>query len=80
MAKRDKEALAAWKIAAQLEPLNVDVHANTAALLYRAGEFQRFVRGLPARSPFGAGRSDNFGGAGRGLRAPTDVPASNCGA
>ena len=40
MAKRDKEALAAWKIAAQLEPHNVDVHANTAALLYRAGDFK----------------------------------------
>ena len=39
MAKRDKEALAAWKIAAQLEPHNVDVHANVGALLYRSGDF-----------------------------------------
>ncbi len=39
MAQRNKEALAAWKIAAQLEPHNVDVHANVGALLYRASDF-----------------------------------------
>lgn len=39
LAKRDKEALAAWKLAAQHEPLNVDVHANIGALYYRAGDF-----------------------------------------
>ncbi|BCM91112.1 beta-barrel assembly-enhancing protease [Abditibacteriota bacterium] len=39
MAGRNKEALAAWKIAAQLEPHNVDVHFNTGSLLYRAGDF-----------------------------------------
>ena len=39
LARRDKEAMAAWKIAAQLEPLNIDVHANVGALLYRAGDF-----------------------------------------
>ncbi len=37
--RRDKEALAAWKLAAKYEPLNVDVHANTGALLYRMGDF-----------------------------------------
>ncbi len=40
VAKRDKEALAAWSIAAQLEPLNADVHINTGALLYRMGDFK----------------------------------------
>ncbi|RYX83197.1 tetratricopeptide repeat protein [bacterium] len=39
MALRHKEALAAWKIAAQLEPQNIDVHINTGALLYRTGDF-----------------------------------------
>lgn len=37
--KRDKEALAAWKLAAKFEPLNVDVHANMGALYYRAEDF-----------------------------------------
>ena len=40
VAKRDKEALAAWKIAAELEPLNADVHVNTGALLYRAKDYK----------------------------------------
>jgi len=39
VAKRDKEALEAWKLAAKYEPLNVDVHANTGALLYRMKDY-----------------------------------------
>jgi len=39
VAKRDKEALEAWKLAAQYEPLNPDVHANMGALLYRQSDF-----------------------------------------
>jgi len=39
VAKRDKEALEAWKLAAKYEPLNVDVHANMGALLYRMGDY-----------------------------------------
>jgi tetratricopeptide (TPR) repeat protein len=39
VAKRFDEALKAWTIAAQFEPLNPDVHANLAALHYRKGDF-----------------------------------------
>jgi len=39
IAKRDKEALEAWKMAAKHEPLNVDVHANMGALLYRMKDY-----------------------------------------
>ncbi len=44
VAKRDAEALKAWKLAAQFEPSNPDVHANIGALLYRKGEFEASAR------------------------------------
>jgi tetratricopeptide (TPR) repeat protein len=44
VAKRENEALAAWKVAVGLEPNNPDLHANVASLLYRRGDFQGAIR------------------------------------
>ena len=44
VAKRDAEAIKAWRVAAQLEPDNVDLHVNLGALLYRAGDFNGAAR------------------------------------
>ena len=44
VAKREPEALAAWKIAVALEPNNPELHANVASLLYRRGDFQGAIR------------------------------------
>ncbi len=40
IAKRDDEALKAWKIAVHFEQANPELHANIAALLYRKGDFE----------------------------------------
>lgn len=44
VAKRYPEALQAWKVAAQYEPDNPDLHANLAALYYAKGDYQAAIR------------------------------------
>ncbi len=44
VSKRDAEALKAWKIAAQFENDNPDLHANMGALFYRTGDFEGATR------------------------------------
>jgi tetratricopeptide (TPR) repeat protein len=44
VANRSVEAMNAWKIAAQYEPENGDLHANLGALLYRKGDYQAAIR------------------------------------
>ena len=44
VAKREDEAIKAWKLALKYEPGNADLHANMGALLYRKKDFPGAIR------------------------------------
>ncbi|MBV9469006.1 MAG: tetratricopeptide repeat protein, partial [Abitibacteriaceae bacterium] len=44
VAKRFKEALAAWNSALQYEPGNIDLHANIAYVYYQSGNFKEAIK------------------------------------
>ena len=44
VAKRDDDAIKAWKIAAKYEPNNPDLYSNLGALLYRKKDYQGSIR------------------------------------